>query len=235
MSDESFERDIEAALAADDPGPITSGLRARIAAVPYETDGSRRLMGLRFLPLSAPRVSPLVPMAAVLLVAVFAAASLIYLRNSSNVGPGASAASTASAIATATTGVSPQATGSTAPSFTTPGATSGWTGFAWDRVPDGSPVGMLASPYATRELVSWDHGYAALGSSSGRNVLLTSPDGETWTQITAVQEPAGHRAASSGPRSRNSTSPRIRALPSAFSTAFRNCAFSIPRAAPVRS
>jgi hypothetical protein len=51
---------------------------------------------------------------------------------------------------------------------------------------------MLASPYATRELVSWDHGYAALGSSSGRNVLLTSPDGETWTQVTAVQEPAVH-------------------------------------------
>lgn len=35
MSHESFERDIEAALAADDPGPITPGLRARIAGVPY--------------------------------------------------------------------------------------------------------------------------------------------------------------------------------------------------------
>jgi len=49
---------------------------------------------------------------------------------------------------------------------------------------------MLASPYATRGLVSWDHGYAALGSSNaGPNVLLTSPDGETWTQIAAVQDP----------------------------------------------
>lgn len=158
-------------------------------------------MGFRFLPLSAPRVSPLVSRAAVLLVVVFAAAGLMgYVRNSSNVGPGASAAvtagrsapatSTASASATATTGLSPQASTSTASSFTTPGVTSAWTGFTWDQVPDGSPVQMLASPYATRDLVSWDHGYAALGSSSaGKDVLLTSPDGETWTRVTAVQNP----------------------------------------------
>jgi hypothetical protein len=49
---------------------------------------------------------------------------------------------------------------------------------------------MIASPYATRDLIGWDHGYAALGSDgTGSNILLTSPDGATWTPTTAIQSP----------------------------------------------
>ncbi len=197
MSDESFEREIESALAADDPGPVTQGLRARIAEIPDETDRRRGAWGLRVTPLSAPRVSLVVALAAVLLVVVFAGAILMSGLRTVTVGPGASATVTAgpSAVATATATATPttqpsaQATPSTTRSFGTTGVTSAWTSFTWQKVPIDSPVQMLASPYATGDLVSWDHGYAALGSSGARPILLTSPDGETWTQIGAVQDP----------------------------------------------
>jgi len=105
-------------------------------------------------------------------------------------GSVAAPATQSSAPAAPATQSSVPAAPSASPGLTTPGVTSAWTGFTWHKVPDGSPVQMLASPYGTRDLVSWDHGYAALGSSSaGKDVLLTSPDGETWTWVTAIQNP----------------------------------------------
>ena len=199
MRDESFEKESEAALSADEDEPVAQGIWSGIS-VPREPDGRRRARGIRFLRLSASRVSPVVPLAAALLVVVLAGAVLMSGLRTATVGPGASATvtagssavatATATANATATTQPSAQAAPSTVPSFPIPGATSAWTGFSWQKVPVGSTMQVIASPYATRNLVSWDHGYAALGSNgAGPNVLLTSPDGETWTQIAAVQDP----------------------------------------------
>ena len=146
------------------------------------------------MPPWGPRVSLLVPLAAVLLIVVLAGAFLMSGLRTATPGPGASASLTAdpSAVATpvATTQGSAPATPSTSLGVTTRGVTSAWTGFTWQEAPDGDPVELFGDPYSPRDLVGWDHGYAALGKGfDGPNVLLTSPDGATWTQITAVRDP----------------------------------------------
>jgi hypothetical protein len=139
----------------------------------------------------------LVAAAAVVVIAVAVAVVLVNGLRTPNVGSasatvtaGPSAVATATATGTATPQPSAQASLSAAASFGTTGAPSAWTGLTWQKVPVGSPVQMLASPFATRSLVGWDHGYAAVGSSgTGPDVLLTSPDGQAWTQIAAAQDP----------------------------------------------
>ena len=105
----------------------------------------------------------------------------------------------ASASARPTAGPSAEGSATNGAGFTTPGLTSGWTRFSWQQVPEGSVVRRLDSPYATRDLVGWAHGYAAIGATeAGDDALITSPDGETWTQMTPVSDPNYVAAGSDG-------------------------------------
>ncbi|HEY5434774.1 MAG TPA: hypothetical protein VIK13_06045, partial [Candidatus Limnocylindrales bacterium] len=70
MNDERLEREVRAALLEDDPGPVRSGLRARIAAVP---DDAALPHGLG----RSPRVSRLMASAAAVAAVVLVSATLV--------------------------------------------------------------------------------------------------------------------------------------------------------------
>ncbi len=75
-----------------------------------------------------------------------------------------------------------------APSFTTPGATSDWTGFAWSQLSSDSRL-VTADPGV--RLLSWRGGFVAYGTTNGGSdaFVWTSADGQTWTQVTAITAP----------------------------------------------
>jgi hypothetical protein len=207
MREDSFERDIAPALRADDPGPAGSALRARISAIPEEFAGRRRGTGMWTLR-PARRGPLLVPLGAILVVAVLATVGLLSsVRNSPNAGPGATGTNPASpsstgsstpvpsAIMTATVEPTASTVQSTETAFTARGAASSWTGFSWTAVPDGTLMRAIRSNDSYFDPVRWAHGYAAIAGTMAANgaagaVLVTSPDGETWTQVAAVPNPA---------------------------------------------
>lgn len=202
MRDDSFEREIEAALADDDPGPVRREFRDRVAAIPDRIIRRRWTGGLRVGAIALPRRPLLVPLAAVLLVIVLGAVELMVgLRHPPNEGP--SVSPTATAVSTVARSSAPSSSRPTAAAtaasndvrFTTPGVTSGWTGFSWSKVPDGTLMQAIESSEGYFDMISWAGGYAAvvgtIAADGGAGVVLvTSSDGETWTRISAVPDPA---------------------------------------------
>lgn len=75
-----------------------------------------------------------------------------------------------------------------AASFTTPGALANWTGLSWGPLPANNP---LATADPGVQVLAWSHGYVIYGSTGGgeSGFVWTSPDGQTWTQVTAIVAP----------------------------------------------
>ena len=83
-----------------------------------------------------------------------------------------------------------------AATFTTPGVASNWTGLSWSQLPSDNPL-VVADPGV--QVLAWQHGYVVYGTTGGREsgFVFTSPDGQTWTQVTAIVAPQVVVAASS--------------------------------------
>jgi hypothetical protein len=83
-----------------------------------------------------------------------------------------------------------------AATFTTAGAASNWTGLSWSALPSDSP---LASADPGVQVLTWTHGYVIYGTTGGgqSGFVFTSPDGQTWTQVSAIAAPQLLVAASS--------------------------------------
>ena len=73
-----------------------------------------------------------------------------------------------------------------APSFTTPGITSDWTGFSWSQLPSNNPL-VTADPGV--QVLSWRGGYVTYGTRNGAAFVWTSADGQTWIDVTAFAAP----------------------------------------------
>ncbi len=78
--------------------------------------------------------------------------------------------------------------GPSAASFTTAGVTSNWTGLSWTQLPSDHP--LLKADFGV-QLLAWQHGYVLYGTTGGgeKGIVWTSPDGQTWTQVTAIAAP----------------------------------------------
>lgn len=72
-----------------------------------------------------------------------------------------------------------------AATFSLPGVASNWTGLSWSKLASDNP---LVSADSGARLISWSHGYVVYGTSNGgsNGFVLTSPDGATWNQVTAI-------------------------------------------------
>ncbi len=191
---------------ADSPQPPVPGSVLRYAG---EVTHQKRGFKMRFSPGGSLGRGPVhlasvLGVAATLVVAVALAGVLISERShqtgpSGSNSPSTSASgsmkptSSASAVvATQTPHVSIPA-GTPRPTLTnvgfeTPGVASGWQGFPWTTLAANSP--MIANPdlagSGVREVLNWQGGYAATGSSSGNAAsagLWLSPDGQTWTPV----------------------------------------------------
>jgi len=142
------------------------------------------------------RLLPALGVGLAIVIAVAAADLLLSARSNVVGGPSPSASATPFAPASRTAspaGQSPGPTPTTRPptmssaSFITPGLTSGWTGFTWTS-------GQAAGTDDLRQVLRWRGGYVATesgttpGSMSVSLGLWTSPDGETWTPVTAITD-----------------------------------------------
>ncbi|HEX7543808.1 MAG TPA: sialidase family protein [Candidatus Limnocylindrales bacterium] len=141
--------------------------------------------------------------AAVLVVAVALAGVLISERSnqaapsssnspsSSPTGSGGPSASDSALLATETPHALISA-GTPGPTLTnlsllTPGVATGWQGFSWTKLAANSP--LIPNPdlsgSGVRQVLKWQGGYAATGSTPGRpessSGLWFSPDGQDWT------------------------------------------------------
>jgi hypothetical protein len=203
MNDERLEQDLRAALLRDDPGPARHGLRVRISAVPDEAVQPRgfiRLPSLSRLVTFAAAVAAVAIVGSTIVIAVSLRGPAVgpalaspSASSSPHVGP--SVTPTLSPAPTA----SPTPAGSPAPTmnaagFSTTGLTTGWKGFSWSQLASDSPLitsGGLGS--GVSQVLHWRGGYVASGSASDHSWpsmgLWTSPDGETWTPVTSIDEP----------------------------------------------
>ncbi|HEX7590995.1 MAG TPA: hypothetical protein VF375_03520 [Candidatus Limnocylindrales bacterium] len=71
----------------------------------------------------------------------------------------------------------------------TPGVASDWKGFSWTQLPNQSPLLTVDNYAGTLQLVSWTGGFALLVNLGDDSALWTSPDGESWTKVTAMVHP----------------------------------------------
>ena len=79
--------------------------------------------------------------------------------------------------------------------FSTTGLTTGWKGFSWSQLASGNPlVADRGLGSGVSEMLRWRGGYVASGSvpdhSSPSLGLWISPEGETWTPVTSIDETA---------------------------------------------
>jgi hypothetical protein len=100
----------------------------------------------------------------------------------------ASAPQSSVAKGTESTTASPQPTSI---GFMTPGVASDWKGFSWTQLPNQSPLLTVDNYAGALQLVSWTGGFAVRVTMNGGDdsALWTSPDGEIWTQVTAMVHP----------------------------------------------
>jgi hypothetical protein len=198
MNDERLERELRAALLEDDPGPVGSGLRARIAAVPDDAALRPRLV-------RSPRVSRLMASAAAVAALVLVGATLVIGLGARRtaVGPAPSVLPSVVPISPAPSAVP---SGSPAP---TPGPSGlspvpgPWGGLHW-LAPIALPVGTsLGHFYNLGVVTSFNGQLFAVGrvpAADGKDELAfwRSSDGTTWTLLTS-----GGAALADAPRDPN--------------------------------
>jgi hypothetical protein len=139
-----------------------------------------------------------VGMAAVLVVVVVGALIAMRWTSSTHAGPAASEASSiqayASAVPSPHSSASPY-TARTAATFTlsgTPGSTTAWRGFTWTQLPADIPFFNAAD----FRFFPWRGGYVAEYMSGSQTEIWTSPDGNTWSLVTAIPDATIRIAAS---------------------------------------
>jgi hypothetical protein len=100
----------------------------------------------------------------------------------------ASASQSSVAEGTESTPASPQPTSI---GFMTPGVASDWKGFSWTQLPNQSPFLTIDDYAGALQLVNWTGGFALRVTMNGGDdsALWTSPDGESWTKVTAMVQP----------------------------------------------
>ena len=205
--DDPEDKDLERRIRsiADSPQPPVPGSVLRYAS---EVTRQKRGLKMRFSPgfpfgRGPARLASALGVAATLVVAVALAGVLISER-SHQAGPSSSnsqsTAATGSTKPTSSTSVAlatqtPQESlpvGTPGPTLTnanfyTPGLDAGWQGFSWNGLAANNP--MVASPdlagSGVRQVIKWQGGYAATGSTPGRlessSGLWFSSDGQGWT------------------------------------------------------
>jgi hypothetical protein len=177
MNDERLEREVRAALLEDDPGPVGSGLRARIAAVPDDAALRPRLV-------RSPRVSRLMVSAAAVAAVVLVSATLVIGLGArrTSVGPAPSVLPSVMPISpapSAVPSVSPAPTPS--PSGLTP-VPAPWGGLRWP-----API-VLPDANSVEGVTTFDGQLFAVGhivGTGGQNPVAVwrSSDGTTWTPL----------------------------------------------------
>ena len=201
--DPEIERRLRKIAEPPQPGVPDSVYRSAVQAT------EKRGKGMRFT-FGRPRgrfgAVPAIGVALAVVLAVSLAGLLLSVRSNVAGGPSPSAtASAASRTAVTPTPSLAETTPAESPGptmvgigFTTPGATTGWTGFSWTKLTADSPmlenVGFNPS-HGVAQVLRWKGGFVATESvaqswiTALRGVshgLWTSPDGQTWTAVTSI-------------------------------------------------
>ena len=209
MNDERLEGELRAALLKDDPGPVSTDLRRRLAAVPDEASSVHGRVGVATNGADSrrvahsPRVSrwiaSLEAVAAVVLIAAIVGIAL-GLRGSGT-GPASSARASATPPGLAPSASASPPLGSPGPSGAIPSAvpsavlpvTREWRGLSW------SATGVIDGTFGINDTVAWNGGFIAVGfvpigfvpagSPNEEVAFWNSPDGTTWTRMSIDETP----------------------------------------------
>jgi hypothetical protein len=199
---------------AGDPKPAVPDSVARYALQVVSNEGDSRMGFTHFFRRGLVQVVAVAGVVGAITVAILVANLVVSARNGIGASPSASttpvAMSSTSPTATPTAATpTPSPTQSYVPtpgisagptllgtSFTTPGITTGWTGFTWSGISDSSP---LRTPITN--VMQWSGGYVATASGPQNGPtrgLWTSPDGQTWTPVTSIDASAVFVSAAPG-------------------------------------
>jgi len=176
MNDERLEREVRAALLEDDPGPVGSGLRARIAAVPDDAKLRRRLV-------RPPRVSRLMASAAAVAAVVLVSATLVIGLGArrTSIGPAPSVLPSV-----APTSPAPSASSTLTPTPSGLSAVPGpWNGLRWSAplVLPGASGASTVVDVATLNGQLFAVGHVQAVGGPDQVTFWRSSDGTTWTLL----------------------------------------------------